>query len=67
MNVHLCGEANGAHKLTEAKVIAMRKRYDTQQPRCTIEQLAEENRVSYYCAYSAIHGLTWAHLTTVAA
>lgn len=61
------GEANGFSKLTEAAVTDMRLHYWTcralrTRPRVTIQALAEEQGVTYYCAYAAVHGITWAHL-----
>ncbi len=62
MNLHLSGSANGASKLTEDDVRQMRSEYRRQQPRVTVAQLADRYGVRYYTVWSAIKGLTWAHL-----
>lgn len=53
------GEMSGAHKLTEAQVLAMRLDYDNGMTRT---EVAEKYGTSKTNAFSIIHRQTWTHI-----
>lgn len=55
------GAANHNTKLTEEQVREIRKRYVPRK--ASLRRLAREYNVSKYAIFSALHGLTWKHLT----
>lgn len=68
MNLSLLGENNGVAKLNADKVRAMRAAW-TPKGRGrrkhvgpSIKQIAAQHGVSYYAAWSVLHGYTWGHV-----
>lgn len=55
------GSTNGSAKLSDTAVAVARARYQSQQPRVTVRQLAVEYGVSYYAMWLAVKGRTWRH------
>ena len=61
-NKSVPGSRNGAAKLTDDAVRVMRQRYRFASRTDNVATIARDHGVTYYAAYSAIHGMTWGHV-----